>query len=174
MNVNRALELGKQQQKEFETGWSDSFYKPLKRIVVPITADRKSIEVDGQMIIDTEVFYARALVVKVKDRHPQGSVIAHGTLTSCNIHVRWSRSYMRATQTSNLKNSLAFVRSHSCVTDDSYFLDVCVILWAVDLPTAKHAVLKDYIQDWCISCIFSSVQRAGRCVPHIFWSIQWC
>ena len=61
VSVDKAYELGKTQQKELEAAWSESFYKPLKRVAVPKTANRKAINVGGQKIVDTGVFYARAL-----------------------------------------------------------------------------------------------------------------
>ena len=60
VNVDKAYELGRR-SNEFEAAWPDSFYKPLKRVAVPMTANRKSINVGGQKIVDTGVFYARAL-----------------------------------------------------------------------------------------------------------------
>ena len=71
VNVDKAYELGKTQKKKFEAAWPDSFYKPLKRVAVPMTANRKSINVGGQKIIDTGVFYARAL--GLHSSHREGS-----------------------------------------------------------------------------------------------------
>ena len=109
VNVDRALELGKRQQKEFEAGWPDSFYKPLKRIVVPITADHKSIEVDGQKIIDTGVFYARALGLHASQREGSPSIESMMALELSPVATSMfdDQGHMRATQKSNLKNSLA-------------------------------------------------------------------
>ena len=71
VNVDKAYELGKMQKNEFEAAWPDSFYKPLKRVPVTMTANRKSINVGGQKIIDTGVFYARALALH--SSHREGS-----------------------------------------------------------------------------------------------------
>ena len=47
--------LGKKRQEEFEAAWPDGFYKPLKRVVVPMTTNNKSINVGGQRVVDTGV-----------------------------------------------------------------------------------------------------------------------
>ena len=61
VNVHNTLELGNKQKEEFEADGPDALYKPLKRVVVPMTANRRTIDVGGQRVVDTGNFYARAL-----------------------------------------------------------------------------------------------------------------
>ena len=43
----------------FEAAWHNGFYKPLKRVVVPMTVNRKSIDVGGQRV-ETLVFIQKS------------------------------------------------------------------------------------------------------------------
>ena len=133
VNVDNAYELGKTQQKEFEVAWPDSFYKPLKRLAVPMTANRKSINFGGQKIVDTGVFYARAL--GLHSSHREGSPSIESMLATELSPVATSmfddQGQMRTTQKAQLKNELAVQSSHRGVTNDAYFLDGCAILWVV-------------------------------------------
>ena len=61
INVDQAMELGKRQLQEFEAGWPEAFHLPVKNSVITWTANNKSINVNGQKIVDTGIFYARAL-----------------------------------------------------------------------------------------------------------------
>ena len=124
VNVDRALQLGKRQQKEFEAGWPDSFYKPLKRIVVPITADGKSIEVDGQKIIDTGVFYARALGLHASQREGSPSIESMVALELSPVATSMfdDQGHMRATQSQTLRIVLP-LRGHTDVSQRT------VIFW---------------------------------------------
>ncbi|MES9879340.1 MAG: hypothetical protein ABW185_00470 [Sedimenticola sp.] len=147
VNVDNALELGKKQQDEFEAGWPDAFYKPLKRISIPMTANRKSIDVGGQKIVDTGVFYARALALhgSQRDGCPSIETMLATELSPVASSMFDDQGHMRATQKSHLKSELAIERSHRNVAKDSYFLDGCAILWVVAWPSASNAVVQDYI-----------------------------
>lgn len=147
INIDNALELGKKQQNEFESMWPEAFYKPLKRVVVPMTANRNSIDVDGQKIIDTGVFYARALSLHASQREGSPSIesMLSTELSPVATSMFDEQGRMRATQKSVLKNELAVERSHRCFTKDSYFLDGCAILWVVAWPSSCNALVQDYI-----------------------------
>jgi hypothetical protein len=147
VNVDKAYELGKTQQQEFEAAWPDSFYKPLKRVAVTMTANRKSINVGGQKIVDTGVFYARALGLHSSQREGSPSIesMLATELSPVATSMFDDQGRMRTTQKSLLKNELAVQRSHRGVAKDSYFLDGCAILWVVAWPSAKNALVQDYI-----------------------------
>jgi len=68
INVDQAVELGKSQLEAFEAGWSESFHASLKNKVIAWTANKKSINVEGHKIVDTGIFYARALALQASDR----------------------------------------------------------------------------------------------------------
>lgn len=147
VNVDRALEIGQRQQKDFEANYPNEFYKPLKRETVPMTANRKSIEVGDKKITDTGVFYARALALHASQREGSPSIesMLATELSPVASSMFDDRGHLRATQKSHLKRDLAVERSHRSVAKDSYFLDGCAILWAVPWPSSSNAVVQDFI-----------------------------
>ena len=108
VNVDNALELGRKQQEEFEAAWPDEFYKPLKRVVVPMTANRKSIDVGGQKIVDTGVFYTRALGLHASQRDGSPSIesMLATELSPVATSMFDDKGHMRTTQKSHLKTEL--------------------------------------------------------------------
>ena len=61
VNADQAVALGKQQCKEFEAGWPDSFYDTISRVVNPMSVSGKFIDVCHSKVFDTGVLYARAM-----------------------------------------------------------------------------------------------------------------
>lgn len=147
VNVDNALELGQKQQEEFESAWPDAFYKPLKRAAINMTASRKSIDVGGHKIIDTGVFYARALALhsSQRDGSPSIETMLATELSPIATAMFDDEGHMRATQKSQLKREIAIEKSHRGVMKDSYFLDGCAILWVVAWPSSSNAIVQDYI-----------------------------
>lgn len=143
VKVDKAYELGKMQKKEFQVTWPDSFYKHLKRVAVPMTANQKSINVGREKIIDTGVLYARALGLREGSRSIESMLETE--LSPVTTSMFDDQGQMRTTQKAELKSELAVQRSHRGVTKDSYFLDGCAILWVKVWPCAKNAVVQDYI-----------------------------
>lgn len=56
-NAERAVEIGKQQQKEFEAGWPETFHAPLKKKVVTMAESRKRTNIDEVQNYDPGVIY---------------------------------------------------------------------------------------------------------------------
>ena len=109
VNVDNALEWGKKQQEEFEAAWPDRFYKPLKQVVVPMTANRKSINVGSQRVVDTGVFCARApgLHARQRDGILLIELMLATELSPVATSVFDNKGHMRTTQKSHPKTELA-------------------------------------------------------------------
>ena len=108
-NAENSLKISRNQQKEFEKNWPESFYKPLRRETKPIAADRKSIDIGDQKVIDVGVFYARALTLHAS-RRPGNLTIDTMLATELSpVATSMFTDYgnMRTTQKSHLKNELA-------------------------------------------------------------------
>lgn len=148
VNVENALELGKEPHEGFVNAWPEAFYAPLKRVVVPMSASRKSIEVDGLKIIVTGVFYARALGLHGSQREGSPSIesMLATELSPVATSMSDDQGNMRSTQKSQLKSDLAIEKTNRGITIDSYFLDGCAVLWAVAWPSSRNAVVQDYIE----------------------------
>ena len=142
-----SLHIDIQQKLDLDKNLPDGFYKPLKRVVVPMTANRKSIDVSGQKIVDTGVFYARSLGLHASQRDGSPSIesMLATELSPVATSMFDDKGHMRTTQKSHLKTELAVQKSHRGVKKDSYFLDGCALLWVVAWPGASNAVIQDYI-----------------------------
>ena len=74
INVERAIGIGKLQLKTFEDALPESFHAPTHSTVVLMSANRKSIDVGGKNVVDTGIFYARALVLTISQRENVPSI----------------------------------------------------------------------------------------------------
>ena len=141
------LKIGRNQQKEFEKHWPKSFYKPLRRETKPMAANRKSIDIGDQTVIDVGVFYARALTLHASRRpgNPTIDTMLATELSPAATSMFTDYGDMRTTQKSHLKNELAVEKSHRTLLKDSYFLDGCAILWVIPWPAEINATIQDYV-----------------------------
>ena len=62
-NVDRALEIGREQLKQFEASWPDGFYNTLSKQVVTFAERKKRLSVGESAIVDQEAIYARVTTV---------------------------------------------------------------------------------------------------------------
>ena len=129
-----------------------------------MTANRKSIDVGGQKIVDTGVFYARALGLHASQRDGSPSIesMLATELSPVATSMFDDKGHMRTTQKSHLKTELAVQKSHRGVKKDSYFLDGCALLWVVAWPGASNAVIQDYIN------AFRAHVRRYQETAHVF------
>ena len=61
VNVDRALEVGREQLKQFEASWPDGFYNTLSKQVVTFAERKKRLYVGESAIVDQEAIYARVI-----------------------------------------------------------------------------------------------------------------
>ena len=72
-NVDDAVNIERQALIDFKRGWPDSFYEPLKKIIIPMDAKNKHISLGDHCVYDQELIYARAI----------GLLASSRTLTMC-------------------------------------------------------------------------------------------
>ena len=142
INVDQAVELGKKQLQEFEAGWPESFHAPAKCSVITFTANKKSINVNGQKIVDTGIFYARALGLQASQREGVPTIcdMLATELAPVATSLFDDEGQMRNSPKSVLKNALAVQKSSRRVEKSAVFLDGCAVLWAVVFPTGNVTV----------------------------------
>lgn len=142
INIEQAVELGQKQQEEFELGWPDSFHAPVKGTVVKWTANKKSINVNGQKIVDTGIFYARALALQSSSRDGVPTICDMLTMELAPIATSMfdDEGQMRSAVKSVLKKDLAVHKSTRGVTKGAVILDGCAVLWAVQFPSGNSTV----------------------------------
>lgn len=61
VNVDNSLKIGQQQMNEFESGWPASFHGTLKKHIITMPANKKSIKIDDTPVYDTELIYTRVI-----------------------------------------------------------------------------------------------------------------
>ena len=142
INVDQAVELGKRQKEDFEAGWPEAFHETVKATVVTWTANKKSINVNGQKIVDTGIFYARALGLQASQRDGVPTIcdMLATELAPVATSMFDNEGQMRVTQKSVLKNELAVERSIRGLERSAVFLDGCAVLWAVGFPGGNVTV----------------------------------
>lgn len=147
INVEKSVEIGKKQQEEFEASWPDSFYNPVKGVVVTFSANKKSINIEGQKIVDVGIFYARALGLQASQREgvPTIGDMLCTELAPVATSMFDDDGHMRLTVKSTLKNDLAIEKSGRGIGKDAVFLDGCAVLWAVEFPVGSSVTVQTYI-----------------------------
>ena len=68
MNVDKAVELGAKQMKDFENGWPNNFNDKLSRVVKTQAESRKCIKIGGAKVFDTEFIYSRVIGIHASSR----------------------------------------------------------------------------------------------------------
>ena len=76
VNVDRALEVGREQLKQFEALWPAGFYNTLSKQVVTFAERKKRLSVGESAIVDQEAIYAlvNGLLVSQRDLDLQSSM----------------------------------------------------------------------------------------------------
>ena len=68
VNVDRALEVGREQLKQFEASWPAGFYNTLSKQVLTFAERKKHLSVGASAIVDQEAIYARVIGLLVSQR----------------------------------------------------------------------------------------------------------
>ena len=61
VNVDNSVAMGKEQMKQFETGWPKTFYEPLSNKVVTMSVTKKRIKLGSADWFDTNIIYSRVM-----------------------------------------------------------------------------------------------------------------
>ena len=60
-NVDNSVAMGKEQMKQFETGWPITFYEPLSNKLVTMSVTKKRIKLGSADCFDTKLIYSRVM-----------------------------------------------------------------------------------------------------------------
>ena len=143
INVDQAVELGKSQLQAFEASWPESFHAPLKNNVIAWTANKKSINVARQKIVDTGIFYARALALQASGREgvPSMTDMLAIELAPIATSMFEDDGQMRSCTKSTLKTEMAVECARRCTKKKAaVILDGCAVLWVVEFPAGDVTV----------------------------------
>ena len=61
VNVDNSVAMGKEQMKQFETGWPKTFYEPLSNKVVTMSVTKKRIKLGSADCFTTKLIYLRVM-----------------------------------------------------------------------------------------------------------------
>ena len=119
VNVDRALEIGREQLKQFEASWPDGFYNTLSKQVVTFAERKKRLSVGESAIVDQEaIYYARVIGLLVSQRDLNLQQVLATELTAYPPSMFQADGEMRvATGKSTLKNSLKVEVSQRLISD---------------------------------------------------------
>ena len=148
VNVDNCLTIGEDQRQEFDNSWPESFQKPISKKVITMASNRRGVDVDGVKVVDTGIFYARAMALHASGRSEFDLASMLSTeLAPVATSMFEDNGNFRSTSKADLKNSLKVEVPARNVTQDigAYFLDGCAVLWTVDWPSKSRATVKDFI-----------------------------
>ena len=117
VNIDRALEVGCEQLKQFEASWPDVFYNTLSKQVVTFAEKTKHLSVGESAIVDQEAIYARVIGLLVSQRDLDLQQVLATELTAYPPSMFQADAEMQvATGKSTLKNSLNVEVSQRLIT----------------------------------------------------------
>ena len=145
VNVDRALEIGREQLKQFEASWPDGFYNTLSKQVVTFVERKKHLSVGESAIVDQEAIYARVIGLLVSQRDLDLQQVLATELTAYPPSMSQADGEMQvATGKSTLKNSLKVEVSKRLITSPTTIvMDVSAVLWTVYWQT--HGTVGTFI-----------------------------
>ena len=62
------MDIGSASLVKFKEGWPNSFYEPLKKVIIQMDAKLKHISIGEQKVYDQELIYARAIGLLASSR----------------------------------------------------------------------------------------------------------
>ena len=119
VNVDSALEVGREQLKQFDASWPDGFCNTLSKQVVTCVERKKRLSVGESAIVDQEaiILYARVLGLLMSQRDLDLQQVLATELTAYPPSMIQADGEMRvATGKSTLKNSLKVEVSQRLIT----------------------------------------------------------
>ena len=141
VNVDRALEVGREHLKQFEASWPDGFYNTLSKQFVTFAERTKRLSVGESAIVDQEaiILYARVIGLLVSQRDLDLQQVLATELTAYPPSMFQADGEMQvATGKSTKKNSLKVEVSQRLITrPTAIVMDVSVVLCTVDWPTHR-------------------------------------
>ena len=145
VNIDRALEVCREQLKQFEASWPDGFYNTLSKQVVTFAERKKRLYVGDSAIVDQEAVYARVIGLLVSQRDLDLQQVLATELTAYPPSMFQADGEMQvATGKSTLKNSLKVEVSQRLITSPTAIvMGVSAVLLTVDWPT--HGTVGTFI-----------------------------
>ena len=158
VNVDNSVAMGKEQMKQFETGWPKTFYEPLSNKVVTMSVTKKRIKLGSADCFDTNLIYSRVMGLMSSRDVDLKDVFFH-ELALVPTSMFEDSGDMRITKSkSTLKRKLQVEQSSRTLPiPETIVVDGCAILWTIQLP--KHGTVQDYVNN-VLEYIFGKLQHS--------------
>ena len=146
VNVDKSLEIGKEQMRDFESGWPDTFHGTLKKKTVTMAASKKAVKIAGTPVYDTELIYTRVLGLQ-QSRNLNKQTILTYELSATPPALFDENGDMRSQTKATLRNQLKVeISNRRTSPPDAIIIDGCAYLWSVHWPTS--GTVETYIQNF--------------------------
>jgi len=131
VNVDEAIQIGKQQMRDFEAGWPESFNTSLTKNVTTMAETKKNITLDEKLVYDTELIYTRVMCLQQSRDIDFKDVISY-KLSSVPATLFDENGAMRAQSKAILKRKMQVEQSSRIQgVPDAVIIDGCAMLWTV-------------------------------------------
>lgn len=145
VNVDRALDIGREQLIRFERLWPEGFYNSLSNEVVTFATKKKRLTVGEHAVIDQEAIYARVIGLLVSQRDLNFQQVIATELTAYPPSMFHADGKMRiATGKSTLKKNIQVeVSQRLTISPTAIVMDVSAVIWTIDWPA--HGTIGTFI-----------------------------
>lgn len=145
VNADKAVSLGQQAMKDFKSGWPESFYEPLGKLVVTMDVKKKHILVGKERVYDQELIYARVIGLLASSREINFDDVLAFELAAYPPSMFNPDGEMKiATSKSALKHKLQVtISERTCPVHDTVIYDVSALLWVITWPSDRLQVYVD-------------------------------
>ena len=147
MNVDCAVDIGREQMEAFHSSWPDGFHGIISTKVKTMTISRKKITVGPGSTFDTALIYTRVMGIAASRELDLKQVFQH-ELAPVPTSMFKDNGDMRITKTkSTLKNKLQVkqpvrtVCKQPASLPEVTIIDGCALLWVISWPS--QAVVQD-------------------------------
>ena len=157
VNVELAVEIGKQQMASFKKSLPSGFHEPISKRVVTMNAVKKCVIVRGNKVYNTNLIYARVLGLQQSRDIDLRDVLKHELSPFPTSLFKESGDMRLPTGKCILKNKLKVSISARCVQPDTVIVDGCALLWCVKWPC--KGTVQDYVNNFIV-CVLQKVATA--------------
>ena len=132
VNVDKSLEIGKEQMGDFESGWPETFHGTLKTMA----ASNKAVKIAGTPVYDTELIYTIVLKLQQSRNFNIQTILTYG-LSATPPALFDENGDMRLQIKATLRNQLKVeISNRRTSPPDAIIIDGCAYLWSVHWPTS--------------------------------------
>ena len=147
VNVDKAVELGAKQMKDFENGWPNNFNNKLSRVVKTQAESRKYIKIGDAKVFDTELIYSRVIGIQASSRDIDIKQLLSYELSPVPTAMFSESGDMRVAKSKSvLKKALQKEVSARCVKKQisTAVIDGSAILYVIPWPKS-NATVGDFV-----------------------------